>query len=493
MNRRDVVLASMAAFYASARVNAAESLAKSVGEIPAISRTGGQLLLPASAVRKFRASLHGPLLDSTSKGYESARHIWNGAFDRRPALIARCRDAADIVKSVEFARTHDLLVAVRGGGHSLPGYSVCEGGLMIDLAPMQAVKVDRAKRTIRAQPGTLLGGLDRAAQKFGLAVPAGTVSHTGIAGLTLGGGVGRLARAHGLTIDNLLSANVVTADGRLLHASATENPDLFWAIRGGGGNFGVVAAFEYRAHPLAERVMGGDLVYSFDAARDVLSYLSEHSAVAPNELYFEPILECDANGMRQLALNVCHSGDLGQAERDLAPLRAAFKAISDGVAPRAFVDLQSAFDPKSPHGRGYYTTGGLGFAPSQKLIDHVLDRMQQPGAEMGKFNFTQHGGGAVGRVQPDATAFFYRDATHNFVVRASWDDRALAETRTAWARGTWVGVAPFTKGFYANLGAQAKAPRGAAFGGNFARLTELKKKYDPTNLFHMNQNIEPAA
>jgi FAD/FMN-containing dehydrogenase len=483
----------MAAFYASARLNAAELLAKSAGDIPAISRTGSQLLLPARAVTKFRAGLHGPLLDSTSKEYESARHIWNGAFDRRPALIARCRDATDIVKSVEFARTHDLLVAVRGGGHSLPGYSACEGGLMIDLAPMQAVKVDAAKRTVRAQPGTLLGGLDRAAQKFGLAVPAGTVSHTGIAGLTLGGGVGRLARAYGLTIDNLLSADVVTADGNLLHASATENPDLFWAIRGGGGNFGVVASFEYRAHPLGARVLGGDLLYSFAAAREVLSYLSEHSAEFPKELYFEPILECDANGNRQLALNVCHSGELAQAERDLAPLRAAFKAASDGVAPRAFVDLQSAFDPKSPHGRGYYMTGGVGAAPPQKLIDHVLDRMQQPGAELGKFNFTQHGGGVVREVEPDATAFFHRDATHNFVVRASWDDRAFAEARTAWARATWAGVLPFTKGFYANLGPQAKAPPGAAFGGNFARLTTLKKKYDPTNLFHLNQNIEPAA
>jgi FAD/FMN-containing dehydrogenase len=491
MKRRDLVLGSMAALCAT-RLNAAGALA-SGGEIPAISRTGGQITLPASAVKKFRGSLHGTLLDSASPGYEVSRRIWNGAFDRHPALIARCGDAADIQRSIEFARTHDVLVSIRGGGHSLPGYSQCEGGLMIDLAPMQAVQVDVAKRTLRAQPGVLLGGMDRAAQKYGLAVPAGTVSHTGIAGLTLGGGLGRLARAKGLSIDNLLSAEVVTVDGRLLHANPEENPDLYWALRGGGGNFGVVSSFQYRAHQIPERLLGGDLIYSFAQARDVLSYLSEHSGAIPRDLYFEPIVECDADGARQLVVTVCHCGDLTQAEADLAPLRAAFKPVSDGVRPTLFVELQAAFDVKAPHGRAYYMTGGLGAAPPAKLIDHILDRMQQPGAEMGKVNLTLHGGGAVAEVAPEATAYFYRDATHNFVVRASWDDKKFAEQRTAWARATWAGVAPFTKGFYANLAAQAKAPPGAAFGGNFARLQQVKKKYDPTNLLHMNQNIAPAA
>jgi FAD/FMN-containing dehydrogenase len=492
MNRRDLVLGSMTALLAGARLNAADVLV-SGGEIPAISRTGGQISLPASAVKKFRARLHGALLDASSPAYDATRHIWNGAFDRHPALIARCGSAADIQRSIEFARTHDLLVSVRGGGHSLPGYSQCEGGLMIDLAPMQAVQVDGARRTLRAQPGVLLSGMDRAAQKFGLAVPAGTVSHTGIAGLTLGGGVGRLARAKGLSIDNLLSADVVTVDGKLLRASRDENPDLFWALRGGGGNFGIVASFQYRAHQLGARLMGGDIIYPFAATRDVMGYLSENSAAYPRDLYFEPIVECDADGNRRLVVTVCHCGDLAQAERDLAALRAAFKPAFDGVKPTPFVELQSAFDASAPHGRSYYMTGGLGSAPPAKLIDHVVESMQKPGAEMGKFNFTLHGGGAVAEVAPDATAFFYRDATHNFVVRASWDDKQLAEQRTAWARATWAGVAPFTRGFYANLAAQAKAPPGAAFGDNFARLQQIKKKYDPTNLLHMNQNIAPAA
>jgi len=490
MNRRDMVLGSMTAFYASTRLNAAQALASA--DMPAISRTGAQITLPSRAIKQFRSNLKGPLLDAASKDYEFARRVWNGAFDRHPALIARCANAADIQRSVEFARTHDVLVAIRGGGHSLPGFSSCEGGLMIDLQPMQSVTVEAAKRTLRAQPGVLLGGMDRAAAKFGMAVPAGTVSHTGIAGLTLGGGVGRLGRAFGLTVDNLLAAEVVTVDGKLVHASANDNPDLFWALRGGGGNFGVVSSFQYRTHPLAERVMGGDLVYSFDQARDVLSYLSEHAAEYPRELYLEPITECNAEGQRRLVVTVCHCGDLEKAEADLAPLRAAFKAVSDDVKPSAFVDLQAAFDRTAPHGRAYYMTGGLSDAPPQKLIDHVLDRMQQPGAEMGKFNFTLYGGGAVSEVAPDATAFFYRDATHNLVVRASWEDKKFAEQRTAWARATWAGVLPFTKGFYSNLAPQAKAPPGAAFGANFLRLQAIKKKYDPTNLLHMNQNIAPA-
>jgi FAD/FMN-containing dehydrogenase len=493
MNRRELLMSSMAAAFASSRLTAADYLADAAGDLPAISRTGGKITLPAGAIRKFRASLKGPLLDSTAPAYETSRHLWNGAFDRHPALIARCTTAADIQRSIEFARTHDVLVAVRGGGHSLPGFSVCEGGLMIDLQPMQAVKVDAKKRIVHAEPGTLLGGLDRGAQKFGLAVPAGTVSDTGIAGLTLGGGVGRLSRAHGLSIDNLMAAHVVTVDGKLLHASATENPDLYWAIRGGGGNFGIVSLFEYRAHELGERVMGGDLVYSFDQARDVLSYLSEHADKTPKELWVDPILETGSDGQCELVVTLCHCGSLETAEADIAPLRAAFKAKADDVAPRTFVDLQSAFDKKSPPGRSYYMTGGIGMAPPQKLIDHVLERMQQPGAEMGKFNFTLFGGGVVSEVSSDAMAYFYRDATHNFVVRASWDDKQYAEARMAWARATWAGVLPFTKGFYANLAPQAKAPPGAAFGANFPRLTQIKKKYDPTNLLHMNQNIEPAA
>jgi FAD/FMN-containing dehydrogenase len=364
---------------------------------------------------------------------------------------------------------------------------------MIDLQPMQGVRVNAATRTLHAQPGVLLGGMDRAAAKFGMAVPAGTVSHTGIAGLTLGGGVGRLGRAFGLTVDNLLAADVVTVDGKLVSANATDNPDLFWALRGGGGNFGVVSMFHYRTHPLAERVMGGDLIYSFEQARDVLSYLSEHAPNFSRELYLEPITECDAQGNRRLVVTVCHCGDLKKAEAELAPLRAAFKPTADKVTPSAFVDLQAAFDASAPAGRSYYMTGGLSEAPPQKLIDHVLDRMQQPGAEMGKFNFTLYGGGAIGEVAPDATAYFYRDATHNLVVRASWDDKQFAEQRTAWARATWAGVLPFTKGFYSNLAPQAKAPPGAAFGANFPRLQAIKKKYDPTNLLHMNQNIAPAA
>jgi FAD/FMN-containing dehydrogenase len=462
-------------------------------ELPILSRTGQQLLLKRAEVAELKSALHGSLLLSGDAGYEQARHIWNGAFDKRPAAIVRCADAADALRAVQFASSHDLLVAVRGGGHSLPGHSVCEGGLMIDLAPMQGVKADPATRRVRVEPGVLLGTMDRAAQAHGLIVPAGTVSHTGVAGLSLGGGFGRLSRKLGLTVDSLISAQLITADGRQLRASAEENTDLFWALRGGGGNFGVVTAFEFRMHPIAAKLVGGDLIYPIGNARSVLDAVAEISAQASDDLWLDPVLECDANGARRLMLNLCHCGDSRSAEKDIATLRKLGKPLEDNVGARPFTTLQSEHDRDSPHGRGYYMSGGLIQSLKPELNQLAVECIQRPGAEMAKISITQHGG-AITRVPVADTAFANRSASHTVVLRASWDDRAHAQARTAWQKDTWKSIAPFTRGLYANLNLGDADPKViGAYGPNLPRLMELKAKFDPRNLFHLNPNIQPRV
>lgn len=491
--RRRQFIASSLALAVAATFRAAAARAATPDELPILSRLGKQLLLTRAEVDEFRTSLHGALLLSGSEGYEQARHIWNGAFDRHPAAIVRCADAADVTQAVQFAASHDLLVAVRGGGHSLPGHSVCEGGLMIDLAPMRGVKVEPQSRTARVEPGVLLGEMDRAAQAFGLIAPAGTVSHTGVAGLTLGGGFGRLSRKLGLSIDNLIEADVVLANGKLVRANAEENPQLFWALRGGGGNFGVVTRFQFRLHQLAPKVIGGDLIYPFAQARAVLSDLADFSTRSPDELWLDPVLECDEDGERRLLLNLCHCGEPQRAMRDVEALRKLHKPQSDNVAARPFVTLQSEHDYQSPHGRGYYMGGGFVPAIQPALLDHAVESMRLPGAELAKISLTQNGG-AIARVAADATAFASRSASHNVVVRASWDNPQHAEVRTQWQRRTWQGFEPFSRGAYANLNlGAAEAKVLGAYGVNMTRLTELKTRYDPTNLFHLNPNIPPRS
>ena len=460
-------------------------------ELPVLSRTGNRLLLKRAEVAELKSALRGSLLLAGDDGYDSARRIWNGAFDRKPAAIARCQDAADVRTAVQFAASNDLLVAVRGGGHSLPGHSVCEGGFMIDLAPMKGVEIDAAAARARVEPGVWLGEMDQATFSKGFVVPAGTVSHTGVAGLTLGGGFGRLSRKLGLTVDAIRAANVVTADGRVLRASADENTDLFWALRGGGGNFGVVTSFEFALVPIAPALMGGDLVFPIDQARSVLGAVAEISADASDELWLDPVLECDAAGKRQLLVNLCHCGEPAAAERDLALLRKIGKPIRDTVGMRAFTRLQSEHDDTSPRGRGYYMTGGLTQKLTPQLLDHAVQAIQQPGAELGKISITQHGG-AIARVPVEQTAFANRSASHNTVLRAAWDDPAHAEARTHWQKETWKGLVPHTQGAYANLNLGAADPRiVGAYGPNLPRLMELKTKYDPKNLFRLNPNIKP--
>ncbi len=493
MKRRDFLSSSIALMAASGLAGSRFARAAQSADVPAVSRTGAAIVLKAADVDDFRAQQRGAVLTRASEGYDVARRVWNGAFDKRPALIARCTSAADVIGAVQFAASHDLLVAVRGGGHSLPGYSACEGGIMIDLAPMQGVRVEPRTRDVRVEPGVLLGAMDRETQAFGLVVPAGTVSHTGVAGLTLGGGTGRLQRKFGMTVDSLVGADLVTAGGKLVQASAAENPDLLWALQGGGGNFGVVTSFEFRAHEFRGKAIAGDIVFPIEQARRALDGFADYCNVASDDLWMDPTLDCDANGNRQLTFMICHCGDPASAAKDIAAIRKFGKVARDNVAEKPWVVVQSEHDEDSPHGRGYYMSGGRINKLIPAMLDNAVESIKLPGAELGKVSLTQHGG--AGARRPGAsTAYAQRDASHNFVVRAAWADPSQAAARTAWQKQTWKAFEPYSVGLYANLNAgETDVKARSAYGENLERLIDVKTRYDPKNLFHLNPNITPRT
>jgi len=460
--------------------------------VPAISRTGKALLLPPGDITELRARLRGALLLASDAGYDEARRIWNGAFDRHPALIARCAGAADVMSAVEFGHSHDLLVSVRGGGHSLSGQSACEGGLMIDLADMHGVRIDPAARSARVGPGALLSQFDGEAQAFGLVTPAGTVSHTGVAGLTLGGGIGRLARKYGLACDNLLSADVVTADGRLVHASDTENADLMWALRGGGGNFGVVTSFEFRLHASPQVLLGGPIIYPLEQARDVLRAFADFSAGAPDEVYTDVMLAAPPGGPRMLIFDTCYAGRIADGEKALAPLRKFGTPARDLIAPMPYVAMQKTNDETFAPGRRYYLKsgflGGIETAMTDAIVEHAA--ALPPSVA---FAFADMGG-ATSRVAPTATAFWHRPARTSFLVATMWNDPADDERNIAAGRAAYRVSEPFLKGFYVNdvnLTDMTQQTIDANYGGNLERLMAVKTQYDPTNLFHLNANVRP--
>ncbi|MGB5132261.1 MAG: FAD-dependent oxidoreductase, partial [Steroidobacteraceae bacterium] len=380
MKRRDFCASAIATIGATAlpfgRVFAA--VASIATDISAVTGDGRQIVLSRSDVDDFRASLRGQLLLPDAVGYDDARRIWNGMFDRRPALIARCAGTADVVQSVNFARAHELLVAVRGGGHSLSGQSVCDNGLMIDLTPMRSVRVDPARKSVRVEPGVLLGELDRESLAFGLVTTTGTVSHTGAAGLTLGGGFGRLSRRYGMACDNVTAVDVVTASGQFLQANATDNPDLYWGVRGGGGNFGVVTSFEYRLHSFDGRAYGGHLVFPFAQARDVLRGFADAWAQAPDELWIDPNLVVTPAGDKLVGMDVCYSGPPATAERTLAPYRRLGKPLRDELGPMKYTQLQTKDDARARIGRHYYTKSGFVKQLDGNLIDTIIDTFAGP-------------------------------------------------------------------------------------------------------------------
>jgi FAD/FMN-containing dehydrogenase len=453
------------------------------------------------ALTAFRAGFQGRVVLPGDPGYDRARAVWNATADARPALVAHCAGADDVVAAVRFARERELLVAVRGGGHSYPGFSTCDGGIVIDLSPMGRVEVDPERRVATAAGGALLGELDRRAQAFGLACPTGHVSHTGVGGLTLGGGVGRLARRHGLTLDNLLAVELVTADGRRVRVDAASEPELFWGLRGAGANFGIATSFELGLHPVGPAVLAGVAVYPIERAREVAAAFTDAMAAAPDEVtagmgWFVaptgPPFPAAVAGRPVVVVNATHAGPPATAERDLAPLRALGPAL-DSFAPRPYLELQAESDDHYRWGRRNYWKGLLLEALAPEAVDQIgalLEAAPGPDCGVGLLSL----GGAFGRVPEDATAFSGRGATLWLITEAVWDDPAEDPARIAWGRQAMAALRPFaTSVNYVNdLGQlDQDAVRGAYGPAKYDRLTALKRAWDPANVFRRNQNIRP--
>ena len=475
-----------------------------MADLRIVTLTGADSALGEAVIEQFGSGLRGELLRPDDAAYEEARLLWNGVIDKRPALIVRCAGVGDVIASVNFARENGLLLAVRGGGHNVSGNAVCDGGLVIDLSPMKGIRVDPEKRTARAEAGVTLGDLDRETQVFGLATPLGVVTKTGIAGLTLGGGIGWLRRKHGLASDNLVSVDVVTADGRFLTASEEENQDLFWGIRGGGGNFGVVTSFEYKLHPVGPEVTFCFVLYPGDRAKEVLLACNEYMAEAPDDVSplgvlgrvpRDELFPENWHGEQFVALLAMHPGDAEEAEKDLAPLRDLGAPIVDLTARMPYTEAQAVLDEDYPDGLHYYwksvNVDGLDDAVIEGLVDH---------AEAAPSDHSTvdvwYQGGAMGRVGAGETAFGDRSAPILLGIEANWEEQGDDEANVAWTRNCVADMRRFSSGgMYLNFPGfleEGDQMMRDAFGENYERLVTLKNEYDPTNLFRLNQNIKPT-
>jgi hypothetical protein len=448
--------------------------------------------IDASQIEALKLDFRGPIILPGDANYDTARRIWNASIDKYPGAIACCSGAADVAAAVKFARANDLLVSVRGGGHNVAGRALCDDGLVIDLSAMKGVVVDPQSRTVRVQGGATLGDVDRETHAYGLAVPTGAISKTGIAGLTLGGGVGWLVRKHGLTCDNLVSCEVVTAEGQLVTASETVNPDLFWGLRGGGGNFGIVTSFQYRLHPVSV-VLGGLILYPRDQAGAVFRNYRAFMATAPEEVTAYGGLIWTPEGAPAIAIAMCHCGDLAEGERVLKPLREFGTPIVDAVQPMPFPAMQQLLEGGFPdHTRNYWKSTFL-TSLSDEALEIIIDHANRGRSSLSGIVIEFYGGAAT-RIGPDATAFAQRQAEYNIVISAQWMDSAEDDRHIGWARDLWEALKPHSSGgqvltLTSDTGEDTSR---AGFGGNYARLAELKAKYDPTNFFSINQNVAPA-
>ena len=496
LKRRQFMRSALAAIPAAALPFGKLFAATEVGaidDVEALTGEGKQIILKGTDVKDFAARLRGDLLLRSSAGYDTARRAWNGAFDRHPALIARCSGPADVMEAVKFAAANQLLLSVRGGGHSLSGQSVCEKGLMIDLSQMNGARVDPVARIATIEGGALLGALDREALALGLATTAGTVSHTGVGGLTLGGGFGRLGRRFGLACDNVRSIDVVTADGKFLTASAQQNKDLFWGLRGGGGNFGVATSFDFQLHPVDPMMYGGELVYSFADAPAVIKFLFDSAPEMPEELNVDMSLVRLPNDQRILTLDFCYSGGIAAGEKVIAPYRQIRKPIADHVAPTPYVKLQQSADNALSHGKKYYLKGGFVQQTTESLVNVIMATIADAKLPVVQVVSLQTAGGAIKRVSPTATAFAQRAIQFNAFVLASWEDPASSDPAGQWTRSAWKNVEPHTRGFYVNEFNEDAGRMKATYGVNFDRMVALKSKFDPGNLFRLNANVAPAG
>jgi hypothetical protein len=472
-----------------------------------VKTLNGQLAnISTQAFDALQANLRGALLRPDDDGYESARQVWNGMIDRRPALIARCTGTADVIATVNFAREHNLLVSVRGGGHNAAGHAVNEGGLVIDLSPMKGIRVDPQARRAWAAGGVTWGDLDHETQPFGLAAPGGVVSTTGIAGLTLGGGFGWLRRKYGLSCDNLLSADVVTVEGKLIKASETENADLFWALRGGGGNFGIVTSFEYRLYPVGPQVMAAVVFYPFEAAAQVMTGWRDFMATAPDEISSNlalwsipptPDWPEEMHWQPMTAVIAMYAGSVAEGQRALQPLRELATPLADASQPMPYTALQQMFDPFFPEGDLHYYWKSLNLnCLDETAIETLIRYAAERPSAMSVIDIWSLGG-AVGRIGPAATAFGDRSTPFSLVLNTSWADPADTKANIAWTRALWSAMQPFSPGsIYLNfpgLGEEGEALVAQAYGANYERLVAIKQKYDPDNLLRLNQNINPIS
>jgi FAD/FMN-containing dehydrogenase len=455
-----------------------------------------------SALRELASGFRGELVLPTDASYEVHRAVWNGSINRFPAVIARCAGVADVIEAVRFARRTGLTAAVRSGGHSFPGLSVCDGGVVIDLSLMNGVRVDLASRTVRAQAGIRLGELDRETQAFGLAVPAGIVTHTGLAGLTLGGGIGWLMRKYGLTIDQLISADVVTASGDVLTASDRENPDLFWGLRGGAGNFGIVTEFEFRLNPVGPEVLAGPIIWPMEQSADVLRFYRDWITDVPDDLTtivvhrMAPpldVIPSELHGRPIVTVICCHAGSVEDGEKVTRPMREFGSPLLDLCAPKPFVDHQAMFDPSFPEGWWYYFRSCNVAALTDPVIDITAERAQQMTSSLTAFPIFQLGG-AISRVGDDETAYHGRRAAHTFNINATTaSSDGFAEERE-WSRSFWTALSPYHSSVYVNFLMEEgqQRVRDAYGAAKYDRLRLLKQQYDPDNFFRLNQNIAPG-
>ncbi len=456
--------------------------------LAAISLDGAEIELEQAAIRELGDAMTGPVILSGHPEYDAARMIWNGMHDKRPALIARCMSADDASQAVTFARERGLLTAVRGGGHSWPGKSTCDGGIMIDLSQMNTVTANPDTQRANAQGGALLNALDTAALEHGMITTAGVVSHTGVGGFTLGGGFGRLNRKYGLTIDNLTAAQIVTADGQVRRVSADENPDLFWAIRGGGGNFGVVTEFEYQLHPFDRNVLSGNRIWPIDQAAEVLDFYGDWYAGLSDELYVGPALVTLPDGTGVLVMEIVYNGDPAQGEKELEPLFRIGSPMDPGVKVQDYMVMQTQEDVAFGHGvRSYAKSGMVGEISHDLLTAMIEANPRDPRAAF----FVHTAGGAVSRVGELDTAFPHRNAETMLVFTGGWMDAADDAPGTQAIRDWYSAAEPYTGGYYTNID-NDHVDANSNYGPAYPRLHEIKSQYDPGNLFRLNSNIDPA-
>lgn len=500
MNRRRFcqgsIAAAVAASLSGGHAVAAlfQALTHVTSNINAVTGDGTGVILEKAALQELSDSLRGSLFVAGDEEYDVARKVLNKAIDKYPALVVQPSGVADIQTAVTFARERSLLVAVKCGGHSFSGKSTCDGGMQIDLSRVRGVRVDPKSRTAYVEGGSFLGDLDHETMAQGLVTTAGTVSHTGVGGLTLGGGFGRVARRFGLALDNVKGVDIVTADGMLRHASADENPDLYWGVRGGGGNFGVVTSFEFALHPMQREIIGGEVIWPLSEARDVMRFYGDYCETMPEDLYLDLIMIAPPrNGDPIVLLHACYSGGADRASKALDPVIGFGSPVANTIKPMDYVAIQSSWDNADPRNGGDYMKSGFTREITGDLVNALVDGFE-PHPDRTTQVFYQCSGGAVARVPDNATAFAHRYASHSVFSVVSWEPGIDRDPHVRYVRSFWDDVAPHTRGFYTNeIADETQRVVNENYFGNFDRLLKIKNEYDPSNLFRLNANIRRAA